>query len=331
VAGFGVSRERVFGLDIGYETLKLCELKKHRNSARIVGIFEYPITKKILEQDRIKNKEAVANMIKEARRKAKPHQIKSPGIVTALPENFVFSKTIQVPKMTKKELTTAIPNEAAQYLPIPLESVYVDFQILTGHPEENLMDVLIAATPKKLVDDYVEMAKLAGLKLLALETKPIAVGRAIISEKSKDGVVIVHIGTELTRISIWDKGKIRLITTADAGKNKIVEGVSAIAGEKTLIDKIKINSEDEEQIKITIQPIIDEVLESVRYYQNRGYKPSKISKILICGSGGLVAGIDKLIGKELKIKTEMAKTKIRTSIEIEPNYMTAFGLAMREV
>ncbi len=331
MAGFGVSSERVFGLDIGYETLKLCELKKNRNSAKIVGIFEYPITKKILEQDRIKDKEAVANMIKEARRKSKPHSIKSPGIVTALPENFVFSKTIQVPKMTEKELLTAIPNEAALYLPVPLESVYIDFQILTIHPEENLMDVLIAATPKKLVDDYVEMAKLAGLKLLALETKPIAVGRAIIPDKSKEGTVIVHIGTELTRISIWDKGKIRLITTAATGKNKIIEGVSGITGKATKIDKIKIKSEDKEHIKPIIQPIIDEVLESVRYYQNRGYKPSKISKILVCGSGGLLAGMDKFIESELKIKTEIAKTKIKTSIEIKPNYMTAFGLAMREI
>lgn len=331
MAGFGVSRERVFGLDIGYETLKLCELVKRRKSAKIVGIFEYPITKKILEQDRIKDKEAIANMIKEARRKAKPHQIKSPGIVTALPENFVFSKTIQVPKMTVKELMTAIPNEAAQYLPVPLESVYVDFQILTDHPEENLMDVLIAATPKKLVDDYVEMARLAGFKLLALETKPIAVGRAIIPDKSREGIVIVHIGTELTRISIWDKGKIRLITTAEVGKNKIIETISTLSGKIEKIDKINVESDDKNQLKITFQPMIDEILESVRYYQNRGYKPSKISKILICGSGGLVKGVDKLIGDELKIKSEIATTKIKTSIPIESNYMTAFGLALREI
>ncbi len=331
MARFGVSHERVFGLDIGYETLKLCELKIHRNSAKVVGVFEYPITKKILEQDRIKDKEAAANMILEARRKAKPHQIKASGIVTALPENFVFSKTIQVPKMTERELATTIPNEAAQYLPIPLESVYTDFQILTVHPEENLMDVLIAATPKKLVDDYLEMAKLSGLKLLALETKPIAVGRAVIPDRSKEGIVIIHIGTELTRISIWDKGKIRLITTADVGKNKILEGVSSLTGEVKKIDKIKIDKENEEQVKLVLQPMLDEALESIRYYQNRGYKPSKISLLKICGSGGLVVGIDKLIGKELKIKAETATTKIKTSTEIKPNYLTAFGLALREI
>ena len=328
---FGTNSERIFGLDIGYETLKLCELNKHRNSAKVVGVFEYPITKKILEQDRIKDKEAVANMINEARRKAKPHQIKAPGIVTALPENFVFSKTIQVPKMSAKELATAIPNEAVQYLPIPLESVYTDFQILTVHPEENLMDVLIAATPKKLVDDYVEMAKLAGLKLLALETKPIAVGRAIIADRSKEGILIIHIGTELTRISIWDKGKIRLITTAGIGKNKIVEGIPSLVGQTNKIDKIKIKNQEKEQIKLIIQPMIDEVLESIRYYQNRGHKPSKISLIKICGSGGLVSGIDELIGKELKIKSEIATTKVITSIPIKPNYLTSFGLAMREI
>lgn len=331
MAAFGTSRERIFGLDIGYETLKLCELKNRRNKAKVIGLSELPITKKILEQDRVKDIEATANIIKEARRKAKPHPIKAEGIVTALPENFVFSKTIQVPKMTVRELAATIPNEAVQYLPIPLESVYMDFQILTAHPEENLMDVLIAATPKKLVDDYVEMAKIAGMKLLALETKPIAVGRAIIPEKSKEGVVVVHIGTELTRISVWDKGKIRLITTANIGKNKIVEDSSVMTGNIEKIEKMKISEENEIEIGEIIQPIIDEILESIRYYQNRGYKPSKITKILICGSGGLLGDIDKLISKKLKIKAEIAKSKIKTSIPIESNFITSFGLSLREI
>jgi len=207
---FGKTGSGVFGLDIGYETLKLCEVKKHGKSVQVVGISEVPITERILERDRIKDKATTANLIKEARLKAKPGQIKAKRIVSTLPETFVFSKTIQVPKMPEKELRFAIPNEAAQYLPIPVEEVYIDYQILITHPDEALIDVLIAAAPKRLVDDYVEMAKMAGLELYALETKSIADGRAIINEKKqKDSVVILHIGTEVSRISIWDKGNNR--------------------------------------------------------------------------------------------------------------------------
>lgn len=325
---FGNSN-KVFGLDIGFELIKLCELSRHGNRVRVVGLSEIPITERILEKDRIKNKAATANLIKEARRKSKPHPISATKIVTALPETFVFSKTIRLPKMSQTELQTAAPNEAAQYLPIPISDVYIDFQILLTHPDEPLMDVLIAAAPKRLVDDYVEMAKMADLELAALETKPIAVGRALIPEKSQEGIAVLHIGTELSRISIWDKGKIRLVTTTAVGKNQILEFFQS---SNPSIDSIeKIDLDDSENLDVgPLKQSVDAVSEAIRYHQNRGYKPSKISKIEICGSAALVKNIDRYIEKETKIPSRIAQPRFHLNQKISPDDMTAFGLALRE-
>ena len=317
----------VFGLDIGFETLKLCESKRRGNSAKIVGLSEYPITERIIEKDTIKNKANVANTIKEAMRKAKPHSIRAKRIVTALPETFVFSKTIQMPKMGAKELRSAVPNEAAQYLPIPLEEVYVDFQVLIEHPEESLIDILIAAAPKKLIEDYVEMAKMAKLELAALETKPVAVGRALIPEKSIDGVAIVHIGTEITRISIWDKGEIRLITTVAIGKNKLLDSLNVRPKSLKELKSVKAD----ENILVPLNTIIDEVAEAIRYHQNRGHKPSPIKHIELIGTGALILGVDKFIEREIKIKTEVSGSKFSLNEELDPHYLTAFGLSLREI
>jgi type IV pilus assembly protein PilM len=176
---FNLEDNSVFGLDIGFETIKLVELKKNRHSIKLVGAKEVRLTERILERDSFRNKAATANLIKEACRSALPGPIRAKKIVTALPENFVFSKTIQMPKMSREELEKSIQIEAAQYLPIPAEEVYIDFQTLIVHPDESLTDILLVAAPKKLVDDYVEMTRIAGLELVALETKPIAVGRAV--------------------------------------------------------------------------------------------------------------------------------------------------------
>ena len=321
----------VFGLDIGYETLKLCETRRSGNSVKIVGFSELSITERILEKDTIKNKAKVANMIKEAMRQAKPHQIRAKKIVSALPETFVFSKTIQMPKMSHKELKTAIPNEAAQYLPMSITDVYIDYQILVTHPEENLMDILMAAAPKKLVDDYVEMAKMAKLELVALETKPVAVGRALIPEKSNEGIAILHIGTEVTRISIWDKGDIRLITTVSTGKNKLLESMGLSSKNSKEIAKVKIDENSKQQLVIPLGSIIDEVAEAIRYHQNRGYKPSPIKLIELCGTGALIPGLDKLIEGEIKIKTEVSNSKFNLKEKLDPHYLTSFGLSLREV
>lgn len=320
---------KVFGLDIGFEVIKLCELTRHGNSVHVVGLSEIPITERILEKDRIKNKAATANLIKEARRKAKPHSISAHKIVTALPETFVFSKTIRLPKMSQTELQTAAPAEAAQYLPIPISEVYVDYQILLTHPDEPLMDVLIAAAPKRLVDDYVDMAKMANLELAALETKPIAVGRALIPEKSNEGIAILHIGTELSRISIWDKGKIRLVTTSAVGKNQILEFFQA--SNPSFADASKIDLSDTDGLDVgPLSQTVEAVNEAIRYHQNRGYKPSKISRIEVCGTAALVKNIDRYIESQTKIPSRIAQPCFHLNQKLSPDDVTAFGLALRE-
>lgn len=325
------SSNKVFGLDIGFETIKLCQVTKHGQSATILGVADIPITERILEKDRIKNKAATANAIKQACLKAKPHSISAKKIVSALPETFVFSKTIRLPKMSQSELVTAVPNEAAQYLPIPLSDVYVDFQVLVTHPDEPLTDVLIAAAPKRLVDDYVDMAKMAGMELSALETKPIAVGRALIPSNSNIGIAIVHIGTELTRISIWDKGEIRLVTTTAVGKNQIVEYLKVANPALDDISKVELSNDQGEVDAPPLEQIVEAVLEAIRYHSNRGYHPSKVEQIEVCGSAAVIKDIELYIEKATKIKSRIAQPKYHLREKISPDLMTAFGLALREV
>ena len=327
---FFTNSNSVFGLDIGFETIKICQIKKHGKSVALVGIADIPITERILEKDRIKNKAATANAIKEACRKAKPHPITAKKIVSALPETFVFSKTIRLPKMSAEELKTSVPNEAAQYLPIPISEVYVDYQVLVTHPDEPLIDILIAAAPKRLVDDYVEMAKMAEMELTALETKPIAVGRALISEKSKIGIAIVHVGTELTRISIWDKGKICLVTTTPIGKNQILEYFQSVNPTLNNINSVDLDETKDGSDAIPLTQITEAILEAIRYHQNRGYQPSKIEQIEICGSAALAKNLDSYIEKNTKIKSRIAQPVYSIKEKISPDLTTAFGLALRE-
>lgn len=319
------NKSSTFGLDIGYETLKIVELRKRENCPSLIGAIEVPLTERILEKDSFKNKESAAKMIKEACSKAKPNFISAKRIVSALPENFIFSKTIQMPKMKAEEYRNSVPVEAAGYLPIPIEEAYLDYQVLIVHPNEPLVDVLIVATPRKLVDDFVEVTKMAGLELVALETKPIAVGRAIGANQSLNGSVIAEIGTEVTRISIWDNNSIRLTTSASIGKNQISKALQGNL-ENAKKDKIDLNPE----ANLVLGTIAEEILNAIRYHQNRDYNPKPITKILLCGSGANIEGIDKIIEKDTKIKAEIIRPKIDNGKKIlGPEFIISYGLALR--
>ena len=128
-------KNSVLGLDIGFESLKLVELKQTSKGFELVGFIETPLTDKLLEKDRFRDKKAAAKYIKDACKKAKPNPITAKKIVAALPESFVFSKTIKLPKMAENDLANAVRTEASQYLPIPIDETYVDYQPLIIHPD----------------------------------------------------------------------------------------------------------------------------------------------------------------------------------------------------
>lgn len=307
IFGSIIDNNAVFGLDIGFETLKLVQIEKRKNICSLVGAIEIPIAERILERDSFKDKAKITSLIKEACRKAKPNPIWAKKIVTALPETFVFSKTIQMPKMSQKEYEEAVPIEAAKHLPIPAEETYIDFQVLIVHPEEAMADILLVASPKKLVDDYVEVSRLAGFELSALETKPIAVGRAVSFVEKLNGCVIAEVGTEITRISIWDHNNIRLNSSVNVGKNQIQE-----SGNDSLIFSIA-----------------SEIINAIKYHQKRDYKPSKIMKIYLCGSGAKIDRIDEIVEKETRIDTEIIGPKVKEKKELGTEFITSFGLSMR--
>lgn len=318
------SNNEILGLDIGFETIKIVEIAKKRNQVQLVGAAEIPLQDRILQRDKFKNKADTANQIKEAMRKAKPNPITASKIVSALPETFVFSKTLKLPKMTEKEMSSAVPLEISQYLPIPVEDVYIDFQLLTSHPNESVCDILAVAAPKNLVDDYVEMAKLAGLELIALETKPLSVARAILKKEDKGGQIILHIGTEYSRLAVWEGNSLKMSATVTAGQNQILSDFGIAHGQKPTIEVDKLSTSK------SLQDILTEVVSSIKFHNNRDYNPQPIKKLTLCGSSIIIGGIDKFFQKELGVPTEIAKIKVGKD-ELPPQYISAYGLALRDL
>jgi len=89
-------------------------------------------------------------------------KLKAKDIVFSLPEEKVFLKVIKMPKMTVEELREATVFEVENYIPISVEDVYLDFTIL----DQGVLDqkILIAASPKKVVKNYLSLFEKCGLK-----------------------------------------------------------------------------------------------------------------------------------------------------------------------
>jgi len=269
-----------FGLDINDLSVKVAKLEKKQGKFSLVSYGETAIRPGIVEGGIIKNEKTLANAIETACENAK---IKSKYAVFSLPEEGSFLQVIQLPKMEKEELKSAVVFEAENYIPLPMDQVYLDFQII--EPIKDVLDhldVLIVATPKKIVDPYVSCIKSGGLIPLAAEVESQAMVRALIKNETSE--------TPLALI--------------DAEKNNvefIVFSGRAIRFTYSIPISLSIQSLNE---------LVAEIKKYIEFYQEHAsheHLPSpekRIRKIILLGGGADLRGFPELISKKLGVLAE---------------------------
>ena len=185
----------IFGLDISDLSLKAVDVKEQKGKLNLAALGCASLSPGIVKKGEIKNVEKLAGAIKEL--VAKTQGISTRYVVASLPEEKSFVRIIQMPKMTVKEIKSAVRFEAENYIPFSIDKVYFDSQII--YPltvSKNQTDVLIAAFPKKIVDSYVKAIHKAGLIPVSLETESQATIRALIpKQRTKDPVFLIDLGS----------------------------------------------------------------------------------------------------------------------------------------
>ena len=208
--------EPIIGVDIGYQSLKLIQLNRHAKIPKLMAYSSEPIPIKGMATQRKDHSQEIAQIIIKAMNEARPRKIRGRFVVSGLPESRVFTKIIDVPLMSRQELETSIPHEASRHIPLPLQDIYLDYQPL-NLKDTKTESILVIAAPKTLVEKYLRVLKMAGLESIALETKPIAAGRALIHPNETEPILIVDIGAEATGISVFDERNLKFTCTIPHG------------------------------------------------------------------------------------------------------------------
>ena len=235
-------KPEAFGLDIADLSLKIIKLKK----GKVLGLASFgeaEIKPGIIEKGEIKDEDTLAKIIKETIPKVKGEKIKTKYVVVSLPEEKAFLQVIQMPLMGEEELKKAVYFEAENYIPLPIEDVYLDFQVVK--PVLNHLDhydVLIAALPKNIVDPYVSCLKKAGLIPKVLEIESQAIARALIkNEVIPYPLLLIDLGVTKTSFIIFSGYSVRFTSSFPISSRKFTEAISK---------KLKINLTEAEDLKM---------------------------------------------------------------------------------
>ncbi len=160
-----------------------------------------PLEPGLVKEGVVQDQPAVAEKIKEAWQTSKIVRRRVAVGVSGL--NCLYQMML-LPELAEGLRAEAISREAAQSLGIPLEGVYLSWQVLSV--DHGQMKVYLAVLPKDKVDSVVATLKLANLRPTIMDIKPLCIARAasepraILVETSQDALDIVVLGDGIPEV-----------------------------------------------------------------------------------------------------------------------------------
>lgn len=335
-----------FGLDIGSHNIKVVQLRKTQDKYQLVALGSAPSTPKGLASDAESDLTALAENIKKLHQEAK---VATKNVVSALPEDQVFTRVITLPKLSEEELASALKWEAEQYVPIPLAEVTLAHQVIgeTKQDARQKTEVLLVAAPNRLIDKLLKVLKTAGLNPISLETEILSMARSLVPPDS-EAALLVDLGARATDIAIVEQGQVvftRSISTAgEALTRAVASGLGLEAGQAEEykkaygVDPKKLEGKISQVIEPILEVMVKEMEQAIQFYQQE--KEKTVKRIVLTGGTAILPEVVTLLVKKLTIETQIGdpfpqivKDSLLDKIPKSdlPFYAVAVGLAMKEI
>jgi len=239
------------GLDIGTDHIRAAQIKPSGAGFALsnYGIVSMPLGAVV--EGEIVDPAAVSGAIKELWRR---HGFRSKDVAIGVSNQKVVVRLIDLPFMERAELEGAIQYQAQDYIPIPVEDAILDFQIIGDYmtpADEHMMEVLLVAAQRDMVDNAVQAVEGAGLKLAAIDVTAFALVRSLLGpstglfsdeeEAPGEASGIIQMSSGLTTIAVVERGVTRFTR------------VSALAGStftQAIANVLNMTFDEAEELKL---------------------------------------------------------------------------------
>lgn len=342
-----------FGLDISERTIKVVQLGKQKGNHFPSALARVDIPANLINNHVITNEEKLSALVSKALNVAR--NLTSNYVVVNVPEAKSFVRIVTMPKMDLAEIDNALPWELEQDIPVPIEQVYMDWQLV--EETDDKIKVLAVAAPRDYIDAMITVLKMAKLKPVAFELESKSTARAAIGIEDKDqSVLLVDISSTATSFAVVSKEVLEYTSSIPTGGNAITEAIAqalsiqpkeaeALKTENGLLTDSKKGNVRQNIIPV-LDSIIDEIRNVIKYYEDHSLFKQAITKVILCGGGAKLHGIDDYVTARLNVGvgksvghvlicdpwTNVAAPNARAGFP-EPDdsqeYTTAIGLALR--
>lgn len=345
-----------FCLDLGESQIKIAEIKPKGNffeatNLNLIGmdpLFYRTESETIIEK--------TASSISKALDQLK---IKKKAVRVIIPDSFSYNRFIEMPKLNEKELVSAIRYQADQFIPMPIDDVNLDIEVVNENLNTNQTLVLLSASPKTTVDKVKKVLEYAGLFPESIEPETSSIGRLlsqIYKQAGKSaqtpqtsqttGFILINLNLSSTSIYYFDQ-TLKLMTHSNnfnSGYSIFLKEIQVnlnvdVKKAAELLKSFGISQNASYHLEALLAPSLKDMLgkidRSIKEIVNTN--KSRVSNIFLANDALKFHSLDSIIGKFFAIPTGFfdlypyfVKNKIVDFFKNDLTYfMTSMGGSLR--
>ncbi|KKR50327.1 MAG: Type IV pilus assembly protein PilM [Microgenomates group bacterium GW2011_GWC1_41_8] len=331
----------MIGIDIGSTQIKAVEVELRNKQPQVVRAVVAPLKTSIISESDV-DMEEIAQMLKQVLRES---GIKGGETAISLLESQVFTRIIETPALSEKELNQALQWEAERYIPLPLDEVSMDSTIINKY--DGKMEVLLVASPTRLIEKYSALYSKAGVRIDAIENEALSILR--IYQEQNINSVLLDIGGSTTTVYVLHGEHLSLVRPISMGGNALTKALStelnlAVAQAEEYkrtygLDPQQMEGKIADILSQLIEPFVQEVTGSMTFFKER-FPQDVISRIILIGGGALLPGLSAFLQNRIQVETVIGNPWLKFPADqavlsqfkgFESLFSVATGLAIRDV
>ncbi|NOX96982.1 MAG: type IV pilus assembly protein PilM [Nitrospirae bacterium] len=306
------------------------------------ALIEFPSS---LNGEKAKEKKNIREALEKALGEMGTLKGKALSMATQGPS--VYIRYVKLPPVDTTRIAQIVNYEAQQQIPLPLEEVIWDYQVL----KKKAMDikVVLVATKAELINKLLEEVSAFRIEPEVVDYSPLAFYNCLkfnqeLSEQETS--ILLDIGAKSTEMSIEREGSLCWTRSIPIGGHDLTQAIQQSFGmdfaeaEKMKREKRMVDLEDEKKkftqvIIPVLSRLVNDIGRSLTFFQAE-LGGTTIDRIFLSGGGAELANLDKFLEKELKI--EVKKSSLLKNIHLpngfplsgqESSFAVAVGLALR--
>jgi type IV pilus assembly protein PilM len=316
---------RSIGIDVGVSSIKVVELSRFgrrvslKNYAQLEATDPYHKPFRVFQQQSlILSVDKVAKALESCFVKA---GIEPKKVTFSVADFLTFFTTFDLPIMNPDEINKAVRFEAGKYIPLPLEKVSLDWQIIREDKENRKEKILVVAIPQLILGQYKEVAQRLSLTNFLLEPETFSLHRLFALEK--EPICLIDIGAQSTAIT-FGQGKILSVSHSldFSGRQMTQALVESLKVEEAQADQFKEKQglNGTREVYSVLEPLAATLVQGIKGALANSIVGEKIKKIVLTGGVAHTPGLIDYLADSLKLPVEQGDpfAKIKYPAALSP-------------